>query len=93
MLFRSIAIWQKINSVYYGYYAKRFHFTYEDLQPGATIVASGPCPSVIWIANPPISSFDKNADAEQILSEIHISKIGVAELKRYDSRIVIVVHE
>ena len=88
-----IAIWQKINSVYYGYYAKRFHFTYEDLQPGATIVASGPCPSVIWIANPPSSSFDKNADAEQILSEIHISKIGVAELKRYDSRIVIVVHE
>jgi hypothetical protein len=44
-----ISIGLKINPISYGYYAKKFQFSYEDLRPGATIAASGPCPSVIWI--------------------------------------------
>jgi hypothetical protein len=87
-----IAIGLKINPVSYGYYAKNFGFSYEDLRPGSVIAASGPCPSVIWIerlwrgvaANP-------NADAQQVLQEFQISKIGVAELKRYGSGVLIVV--
>jgi hypothetical protein len=83
-----IDIGLKINPVSYGYYAKKFHFSYEDLRPGATIVASGPCPSVIWIEHlPPFFT----ADAEQVLNEFQISTIGVAELKRYGSGILIIV--
>lgn len=85
----------KFNSVSYGYYARKFHFSYEDLRPGATIVASGPCPSVIWIEHLPMFFFDANpnADIEEVLSEFKISKIGVAEMKRYGSGLVIIVHE
>jgi hypothetical protein len=91
-----ISIGLKINPISYGYYAKRFHFSYEDLQPGATIVASGPCPSVIWIEHQVVFfEANPNADAEQVLNEFHISKIGVAEMKRYGiyGGVVIVVRK
>ena len=91
---KDIDIRLKLNQVSYGYYAKMFQFSYEDLWNGATVVASGPCPSVIWIehvfhtfaANP-------NANTEQVLNEFQISKIGVAELKRYGSGVLIIVRD
>jgi hypothetical protein len=91
---KDIDIRLKFNQVSYGYYAKMFQFSYEDLWNGATVVASGPCPSVIWIehvfhtfaANP-------NANTEQVLNEFQISKIGVAELKRYGSGVLIIVRD
>jgi hypothetical protein len=89
-----ISIGLKINPISYGYYAKKFQFSYEDLRPGATVVASGPCPSVIWIEHLWVFfTTHPNADAEQVLNEFQISKIGVAEMKRYgeNSGVVIVV--
>jgi hypothetical protein len=89
-----ISIGLKINPISYGYYAKEFQFSYEDLRPGATVVASGPCPSVIWIEHLAVFfTTHPNADAEQVLNEFQISKIGVAEMKRYgeNSGVVIVV--
>lgn len=79
----------KINSISYGYYAKKFQFSYEDLRPGATVAASGPCPSVIWIEH--LTRFF--ADSDEILNEFQISKIGVAEMKRYGLGVVIVVRK
>jgi uncharacterized membrane protein len=89
-----ISIGLKINPISYGYYAKKFRFSYEDLRPGATIAASGPCPSVIWIEQvSPFFAANPNVDTEQVLNEFQISKIGVAEMKRYGLGFVIVVRE
>jgi hypothetical protein len=89
-----ISIGLKMNPISYGYYAKKFQFSYEDLRPGATIAASGPCPSVIWIEHAsPIFAANPNVDTEQVLNEFQISKIGVAEMKRYGLGVVIVVRE
>jgi hypothetical protein len=90
-----IAFRLKLNLVSYGYYAKKFQFPYEDLQPGATVAALGPCPSIIWIEH--LSQFfdaNPNADAELVLREFQINKVGIADLKRFGSAgAVIIVHD
>jgi hypothetical protein len=89
-----IALGLKLNSVSYGYYSKKFQFSYEDLRPGATIAASSPCPSVIWIEHMYyVFNQNPNADADEVLSKFHINKVGAAELKRYGSGVVIIVRE
>ncbi len=89
-----IAVARKINSVSYGYYAKKFLFSYEDLLPGTTIGPTGSCPSIIWIEHAwRVFELTPNATAEEVLNQFSISKIGRAEWKRYGSGIVMVIHE
>jgi hypothetical protein len=85
----------RYETVGYGYYARRFGFSYEYVRPGAIISGSGPCPSVIWIEefnffeNRPF--LENNFDGEQALHELGLGKIGVAELKRYADRGTLIV--
>src|SRR5262249_42970637 len=73
----------KINSGIYGYYAKKFGFSYEDFRPGATVVASSSCPSVVWIEDP--FGYGSNIEVEQALHDLRISKLGEVETKRFNN--------
>ncbi len=86
-------IGMKFYTVAYGYYAKKFNFSVEYFQPGTVVASSGACPSVIWIEHTR-QFFEDNplASVEQVISEYHIDKVGTAELRRYGSGALIVVH-
>ena len=84
-----ISVGLKINKASYGYYANKLGFSYEDLLPGASVVAEGPCPSVIWIEQ----MHFPGARADQILNELRVSARGPLEMRRYGSGTVIVVRE
>jgi hypothetical protein len=89
-----VALGLKINAVSYGYYAKIFHFEFENLLPGSTVTASGPCPSIIWLEHMySVLVPTPDPNAEQILSKFQINKIGLAELKRYGWGMLIIVRD
>jgi len=82
------------NPVSYGYYARKFHFSYEDLRPGATITPSGQCPSIIWVEHQnAFFRLHPNGDAETLLKKIGVMTVGTAQLKRYGSGAVIIVQK
>jgi hypothetical protein len=77
----------RVDAVGYGYYARRFGFSYEYVRPGAIISGSGPCPSVIWIEE--LNFLEDNAF--EMLNQLGISKIGVAELQEYPDQGTLII--
>jgi len=66
-----ISIGLKMNPISYGYYAKKFQFSYEDLRPGATIADSEPSTHGTFETSTDVrytAAFGGKADISQRLS-------------------------
>jgi hypothetical protein len=70
----------------YRYYADRHHFTFEQLSPGASIGASGDCPSVIWIEH-----FWPKSAPQVLLYNLRISNKGPTYFAQIGSGVVVTI--
>jgi hypothetical protein len=88
-----ISLGLRVNTVSYGYYAKKLHFSYEDLLPGAIVAAGDSCPSIVWIEQ--ISFFWRffrtTPPLDFLLNELQIQVSGEVQSTEYGSGLLLIV--
>jgi hypothetical protein len=72
----------------YRYYAAKYHFSYQELAPGAVVGAGKTCPAVIWIEHfwP-----DGRMSAEDLLANLELRAAGPADFDQIGSGVLVTV--